>query len=164
MSHEDWDERIDAFYEGHVREGDPAGSEQRMAAFLAAQPDVTPSLAAFELAGVNDSTGNEPGAEKLYRQALALGLDEGRAARARIQLASTLRNLGRASEAVALLHHPAPADLEQARRVFLALALHSLGRPEEALREAIEAVVPTLPRYRRSVTAYARALTDEGGA
>ena len=47
-----------------------------------------------------------------------------------------------------------------AREVFLALAPHSAGRPEEALRTALEALVPTLPRYRRSVSAYAAALTD----
>jgi hypothetical protein len=44
--------------------------------------------------------------------------------------------------------------------VFLALALHSAGRHDEALRVAIEAVEPTLPRYHRSVRAYAAALTE----
>ena len=44
--------------------------------------------------------------------------------------------------------------------VFLALALHSAGRSAEALRVAIEAIEPGLPRYRRSVRAYAAALTD----
>ena len=45
--------------------------------------------------------------------------------------------------------------------LFLALALHSAGRPDEALRVAIEAVEPTLPRYHRSVKAYAAALTEQ---
>ena len=47
-----------------------------------------------------------------------------------------------------------------APRVFLALALHSAGRTDEALRVAVEALEPTLPRYHRSVRAYAAALTD----
>lgn len=160
MTLESWDARIDAFYAEHVREDDPAGSEARMAAFLKDQPDVTAALAAFELAGVNDSTGAEVAAEHLYRQARALGLDEHRDARARIQLASTLRNLGRSREAVALLSEPAPTELEAARLAFLALALHSEGRTDEALRCALEAAVPALPQYQRSVRAYAAALTE----
>jgi len=47
------------------------------------------------------------------------------------------------------------------REAFLALALHSAGRPDEALREAIEGIVPNLTRYQRSLAGYAAALTDE---
>ncbi len=54
--------------------------------------------------------------------------------------------------------HPALGD---APAVFLALALHSAGRPEEALRVAIETIEPGLPRYHRSVRAYAAALTAD---
>ncbi|MFG6403708.1 tetratricopeptide repeat protein [Microbacterium sp. P04] len=73
----------------------------------------------------------------------------------------SLRNLGRIEEAIAMLQnapeHPATGP---APRVFLALALHSAGRSDEALRVAIEAIEPTLPRYHRSVRAYAEALTE----
>lgn len=78
-----------------------------------------------------------------------------------VQHASTLRNLGRIDEAITMLEdapeHPATGA---APRVFLALALHSAGLHDEALRVAIEAVEPTLPRYRRSVRAYASDLTE----
>jgi len=78
-----------------------------------------------------------------------------------VQHASTLRNIGRVDEAIAMLRdapeHPATGA---APRVFLALALHSAGRADEALRVAIEALEPTLPRYHRSVKAYAAALTE----
>ncbi len=78
-----------------------------------------------------------------------------------IQHASTLRNLGRIDEAISMLRdaptHPATGD---ARAVFLALALHSAGRVDEALRVAIDALEPTLPAFRQSVRGYAAALTE----
>jgi tetratricopeptide (TPR) repeat protein len=118
------------------------------------------ALVAFELAGVHDSLGLEDEAVPLYREAISGGLDAGHAAQARIQLASTLRNLGRLDEALELLSVPAEGDMEPARKAFLALALHSAGRADEALREAIEGIIPTLPRYQRSLAGYAAALTE----
>ncbi|QHC56965.1 tetratricopeptide repeat protein [Rathayibacter tanaceti] len=127
---------------------------------LAARYPGTDGVAAFELGGALDSSGREAEAAAEYERALAAGLDDERRARLLIQYASTLRNLGRAEEAVALMSeadsHPA---VGAAREVFLALALHSAGRADDALRVALEALVPTLPRYQRSVRAYAAALT-----
>lgn len=123
-----------------------------------------PALGAFELGGAHDSAGHEAEADVQYRTATDAGLatvDGARAAQLVVQHASTLRNLGRIDEAVAMLGsaswHPLTGD---APRVFLALALHSAGRTDEALRVAVEALEPTLPRYHRSVRAYAAALTD----
>lgn len=122
------------------------------------------ALGAFELGGAFDSSGHEAEADVQYATATAAGLtdvDPVRAAQLVVQHASTLRNLDRVDEAITMLrgapHHPATGA---APRVFLALALHSAGRHDEALRVAIEAVEPTLPRYNRSVRAYAAALTD----
>jgi Tetratrico peptide repeat len=42
----------------------------------------------------------------------------------------------------------------------LALALHSAGRKDEALKVAIEAQIETLPRYQRSMRHYAAALIE----
>ncbi|WP_439690535.1 tetratricopeptide repeat protein [Curtobacterium sp. SP.BCp] len=141
---------------------DDEGLVARMTSLAAAAPH--PALAAFELGGAYDSTGREADADAQYAAATAAGLaevDPDRAARMVVQHASTLRNLGRVEEAIAMLRdapeHPATGA---APRVFLALALHSAGRVDEALRVAIEAVEPTLPRYHRSVRAYAAALTD----
>ena len=123
-----------------------------------------PALGAFELGGAFDSAGHEAEADVQYAAATAAGLadvDSVRAAQLVVQHASTLRNLDRVDEAITMLrdapHHPATGA---APRVFLALALHSAGRHDEALRVAIEAVEPMLPRYNRSVRAYAAALTD----
>ncbi|KQQ01570.1 MULTISPECIES: tetratricopeptide repeat protein [unclassified Rathayibacter] len=114
----------------------------------------------FELGGALDSAGHEAEAALEYERALAAGLDGERLARLIIQYASTLRTLGRAEESVALLTAASPHPaIGAAREVFLALALHSAGRSDEALRVALEALVPTLPRYQRSVAAYAADLT-----
>ena len=160
MDISEWDARIDAWYATELDESRSAESVASMRALLAAHPEAGP-LATFELAGVHDSLGLEEEAVALYRQALAEGLDESPAARARIQLASTLRNLGRLEEAIALLREPSGADADASRRAFLALALHSAGRHDEALREALEALIPTLPRYHRSLSGYAAELTDK---
>ena len=152
---------MDTFYREGFAEQDPAGTVAAMRGLLSTMgADDAGALVPFEMAGVHDSLGLDDDAVPLYREALAAGLDGSHAARARIQLASTLRILGRLDEALELLSVPAEGDLEPARKAFLALALHSAGRPDEALREAIEGVIPTLPRYQRSLAGYAAALTD----
>lgn len=124
-----------------------------------------PALGAFELGGAFDSSGHEAEAAGQYAAAADAGLatvDPERAAQMVVQYASTLRNLGRLDEAIAMLRDaPEHESTGSAPRVFLALALHSAGRHDEALRVAIEAIEPTLPRYNRSVRAYAAALTAD---
>ncbi|QHC66394.1 tetratricopeptide repeat protein [Rathayibacter sp. VKM Ac-2759] len=146
-----WQTAVDALW----AHDDPEHVLARMRE-LAAEFPGSDGSAHFELGGALDSAGHEAEAAEEYEQALAAGLDDERRARLSIQYASTLRNLGRAEEAVDLLTaappHPA---IGAAREVFLALALHSAGRPDDALRIALEALVPTLPRYQRSVSAYA---------
>jgi hypothetical protein len=110
---------------------------------------------------VQDATGHEDLAVPLYRRALELGLGGGRRRQAVIQLASSLRNLGRADESVAMLIDEAAADsdeLDDAVRAFLALSLVDLGREREAVSLALGALASHLPRYRRSVATYARLL------
>ena len=75
-----------------------------------------------------------------------------------IQLASSLRNVGRADESVALLTAELDADsdeLDDAVRAFLALALVDVGREREAVSHALTALAPHLPRYQRSLASYA---------
>ncbi|MGN7192487.1 tetratricopeptide repeat protein [Curtobacterium sp. MCBA15_004] len=156
-----WEAEVAALWDDAAVDGQERIA--RMHVLAAAAPH--PALGAFELGGAFDSGGQEAAAHEQYAAATAGGLDEvdpDRAARMVVQHASTLRNLGRVDEAIAMLRdapeHPATGA---APRVFLALALHSAGRGDEALRVAIEALVPTLPRYHRSVRAYAAALTGE---
>ena len=117
--------------------------------------------AAFELAGMYDSMGFEADAGREYERALSLGLDDARHAQLAVQYGSTLRNLGRFDEAIAVLEGaPMHESTGSAPRVVLALALHSAGRVDEALRVALEAQIDALPRYQRSMRAYAAALTE----
>ena len=127
--------------------------------------DAPPAVADFERASAWDSTGHPDEAVPLYRSALAAGLTGIRRRRATIQLASSLRNLGAPDEAVALLSaelsapvEGSAAELDDAVRAFLALALVDVGRPREAAALALKALAPHLPRYQRSLGAYARAL------
>ena len=158
MDTNEWDVNIDAWYEANADESRPAASVAAMRELLSGHPNAG-ALASFELASIHDSMGFTTEAVPLYRQSLTEGLDADHAARARIQLASTLRNLGQFDEAIALLREPSGTDLDASRRAFLALALHSAGRHDEAVREALEALIPSLPRYRRSLSGYAAELT-----
>jgi Flp pilus assembly protein TadD len=117
----------------------------------------------FERACVQDSTGRSDLAVPLYRQALETGLTGERRRRAVIQMASSLRNLGRVDESVVLLTAELESGsdhLDDAVRAFLALALVDVGRGREAVAHALTALAPHLPRYQRSVANYARLLVD----
>lgn len=99
----------------------------------------------------------------LYRQALEHGLEGGRRRQAIIQMASSLRNIGRPEESVALLTAEIDAgsdELDGAVLAFLALALADTGREREGISAALAALAPHLPRYQRSVATYARLLVE----
>jgi len=161
MHADEWEKQVAALWTDATI--DDEDRIDRMTALAAHAPH--PALGAFELGGALDSGGREADAHECYAAATAAGLDQvdaARAARLVVQHASTLRNLGRIDEAIAMLRAaPAHPSTGAAPAVFLALALHSAGRSDEALRVAIEAVEPTLPTYNRSVRAYAAALTGE---
>jgi hypothetical protein len=120
------------------------------------------AIGLFERASAQDSTGRPDIAVPLYRAALAAGLTGLRRRRATIQMASSLRNLGNAEGAAALLaaELDEPADeLDGAVRAFLALALVDLGREREAVAVSLTALSQYLPRYSRSLARYAVQLT-----
>lgn len=159
----EWQSRVDAVWADAALNN--AEVIDRIDELAAEWPD-DDALALFERAGARDSAGLEAQAEPLYRRALKLGLPESARAQATIQLASTLRNLGRIDEAIALLRDELAAapesELAGAATAFLALALASRGDTLEATQLALLALVPHLPRYQRSVRAYAMELTAGG--
>ena len=125
---------------------------------IVAQRLESDAAAQFELASAYDFADREADAEPLYRSALAARLDADRRPRAVIQLASTIRNLGRPSESVELLEHElASGDEERTATLtaFLALALVDAGRPNEAVSRLLLALVPQIPEYSRAITFYA---------
>ena len=89
---------------------------------------------AYELrAARQDAAGHEDLAVPLYEQALAAGLREPHRHRAQVQLASSLRNLGRFDEAVAVIDDVAarhPDSLGVA--AFRALVRHDAGDADES--------------------------------
>ncbi|WP_405217070.1 tetratricopeptide repeat protein [Agrococcus sp. Ld7] len=136
---------------------------ERMALLAPSAPH--PALGLFELASAHDGAGLESEAAALYEQAAAEGLaeiDPDLDAHRQIQHASTLRNLGRVDEALTMLREaPEHPEVGAARDAFIALTLHDAGRHAEALRVALEALVPTMPMYRRALSGYAVMLTEE---
>ncbi|MFE5730448.1 tetratricopeptide repeat protein [Streptomyces sp. NPDC056528] len=163
---QDWERRIAALWE-RIDDHEPADFRARVAELAAERPDGD-AAALFEQGAAHDSTGLPEEAVALYRRALDLGLTGLRRRRAVIQLASSLRNLGRPDLAVELLtvERDLPADrldadekgLAGAVDAFLALALADTGRDREAASLALGALAPLLPRYNRSLAHYARAL------
>ncbi|WP_394215287.1 tetratricopeptide repeat protein [Brachybacterium vulturis] len=160
---EQWEASVAGLWEcadSYTREGGVAAMRELAGACPAAD-----GRAAFELAGMYDSMGFEAEAGAEYERALELGLDESRHAQLAVQYGSTLRNLGRLEESIAVLQAaPTHESTGAAPRIVLALALHSAGRKDDALRVAIEAQLEALPRYQRSMRNYAAALTDPAGS
>lgn len=163
MTTDDWEARVSAVW----ATASDLSDDEVLAAIddLVAEKGDADAAAVFEAASVRDYLGLEPEAEPLYRRALELGLDEVRLPQAVIQLASTLRNLGEADEAVDLLTdwlaENDDHELSDAAAAFLALALASAGRTTEALTVALDTLAPHLTQYGRSVAAYAEGLSTD---
>ncbi|MDF2491564.1 MAG: hypothetical protein K0Q58_142 [Microbacterium sp.] len=159
MDEDDWNRRVEQVWADAT-----LTDEQRIAeiARLAAERPDGDGRALFERAGSFDSAGRETEAEPLYRAALDAGLDDEHRPQAVIQLASTLRNLGRIAESIDLLraqYEDRGRDgMRDATAAFYALALSSAGEHRRALTVALDALAPHLPRYTRSVTGYAAEL------
>ncbi|MFJ9741424.1 tetratricopeptide repeat protein [Streptomyces sp. NPDC101166] len=166
MNHDDraWHDRVDAAWATFDTYGEQDAADFRAVidALVAELPADSPA-GLFERACAWDSTGHSDRAVPLYREALAGGLDGYRGRRAKIQLSSSLRNVGQPEEGVKLLtpELDAPSDeLDDAVRATLALCLSSLGRDREGLALVLESLAAHLPRYQRSMANYARALTE----
>lgn len=121
---------------------------------------VDDARSAYERASLHDALGEEEEAIPHYRDALDRGLAAPHRTQALIQLASSLRNVGRASESIAVLRGiPDEDPLADSARAFLALALHDDDKPTPALRVALRILAPHLPQYTRAVGAYAEELS-----
>src|SRR5262245_32713436 len=133
---------------------------------LDAHPD--DAEAWYQLGSAHDAAGREAEAVGPYEQALELGLSADLELATRIQFASTLRNLDRADEAVAILHAALEARPgHRAARMFLALALLDAGQPREAVHDLLDLLLtdPGPPEaYARSLRWYADDLVGRASA
>ncbi|MDT3317116.1 tetratricopeptide repeat protein [Microbacterium sp. KSW4-11] len=149
-----WERRIEAIWEG-ADDGKPEALRSAMADALADRPE-DDARCLFERASVEDFLGEEAAAIPLYRRALDAGLRPPLRSQAIIQLASSLRNVGDASGAMAALKGIDPADpLSAAAAGFEALALYDDDKPARALRTALGALADEVPLYGRALRAYA---------
>ncbi len=159
---DDWEQRL-ALHWADFGQMDGQAFVDVLDTLAAELPEGDP-IGLFERASAQDSLGNEANAEPMYRQALAGGLFGIRRRRATIQLASTLRNLGKVDESIVLLEAERlmPSDeLDDAVVAFLALSLVDGGRAREAAGIALGRLARHLPRYNRSLKTYAEALMVE---
>ncbi|MDT0157472.1 tetratricopeptide repeat protein [Microbacterium sp. ARD32] len=161
---DDWQRRVDAVWQdGGLDDDARVDPIDELAGELGREHPI----ALFECAGARDSAGRELEAEPLYRAALEAGLDPVRRTRAVIQLASTIRNLGKIDEALDLLGDEYVAtrggEMADEAAAFYALALASSGDAMRAASIALGALAPHLTRYTRSVTGYAAELVNPRG-
>jgi tetratricopeptide (TPR) repeat protein len=118
----------------------------------------------YELGGAHDSAGRADQAVPHYERALALGLREELVPGALLQLDSTLRNLDRNDEAIALFDDAVARFPDHvALRLFRAFALATAGRDREALVDVLDLArtridAPEVDRYRGSLERYTRDL------
>jgi predicted Zn-dependent protease len=129
-------------------------------ALVAARPD-NPE-AQIEAAYAHDTAGLERAAIAHYEAAHRLGVPASERRNFTVGFGSTLRNVGRADDAVAVLGQAIADDPDFAPfHAFLALALHSAGHPRAALAAmlgcALEVARPdAFDRYERSLNEYHR--------
>ncbi len=123
--------------------------------------------AQIEAAYANDTAGRERLAIRHYEEAYRLGVPASEKRNFLVGFGSTLRNVGRADESVAVLAQAVVDDpTYMPFHAFLSLALFSAGHPKEALAAmlgcALESARPgAFDRYERSLGEYHRELLGE---
>lgn len=132
--------------------------------------------ARIEAAFALDRAGDEAAAARHYDAAWQLGVPADRRRRFVVGYSSTLRNVGRAEEAVVILTEEVARDPDYPPfAAFLALALHSSGHPGAALAAMLGCVLEVAERskldtggaghpldgYQRALGEYYCELVDE---
>ncbi len=122
--------------------------------------------AQIEAAYACDRAGSEREAIVYYERAWSLGVPEQEREDFVVGFGSTLRNVGRADEAVVYLGEAVEAHPENAAlRAFLSLALFSAGHPRLAMATMLETALSASRRgafrgYERALASYQSELID----
>lgn len=154
-----WADQIEVFWKS--AEGKSATALHDELEQLLAQRPADDAAVLFQRASLHDYLGEEAAAVGPYREAIAKGLNSTQLDEARIQLASTLRNLGEAHEAVELLRMiEESSHVYRDAQAFLALALYDTAEQAQALRLALQTLAPTLDLYGGAVREYADLLVS----
>jgi tetratricopeptide (TPR) repeat protein len=159
MMMSEWENRIAAFWQS----ADDSKVDETLAEMqrLVEELEPTNPLGLFEWASVHDFLGLEPEAIPIYKQALHSGLDGLKREKALIQLASSLRIVGKPAEAVALLESATfSAETEGAAKAFLALAHWDAGNTSKAMSLALLEFYPSGGLYESSIKFYATDLIE----
>jgi tetratricopeptide (TPR) repeat protein len=150
----EWEVHVAAFW----RSADESKVDETLAAMKRLVDELDPSdpLGLFEWASVHDFLGLETEAIPIYQQALDSGLGGLTREKALIQLASSLRNVGKPDEAAAILESTTfSAQTAAAAKAFLSLARLDSGNAQEALSLALLEFYPAGGLYERSIKFYA---------
>lgn len=141
------DEKLDAALDEIFAARDRAHMAPTIAAFTRLlQQHPGDAAVLYEVGGAYDTDGQEAVAAGYYRQAMEAGLQGERLRRCYLQYGSTLRNLGRFEESLALFDDGIRLFPESDSLVlFRALTLHAAGRPSAALGSVLALVAD---RYR----------------
>ncbi|WP_434315576.1 tetratricopeptide repeat protein [Leifsonia sp. P73] len=133
-------------------------------AVLAEHPDDAHVL--YEVGGSYDTAGEEQTAAFYYERALEAGLEGDTRRKCLLQYGSTLRNLERFDESLAVLDRAREAFPEsESVRVWHALSLHAAGRSDGAVAELMELAAdrirtPDLLRYEAGLRGNAEYLRE----
>ena len=120
----------------------------------------------YEVGGAYDTAGEEETAAGYYERALEAGLDGDTLRRCLLQYGSTLRNLDRFDESLAVLDRALTLFPEsESVRVWHALSLHAAGRSDAAVAELMEVAAdgirtPDLQRYEAAIRGNAAYLRE----
>jgi len=120
----------------------------------------------YEVGGAYDTAGEEETAAGYYERALEAGLDGDTLRRCLLQYGSTLRNLDRFDESLAVLDRALTLFPEsESVRVWHALSLHAAGRSDAAVAELMEVAAdgirtPDLQRYEAAIRGNASYLRE----
>lgn len=120
----------------------------------------------YEVGGAYDTAGDEQTAVGFYERAIVAGLEGDLDRRCAVQYGSTLRNLGRYAESLAVFaaareRHPGSPSLA----AFEALTLHASGDADGAVAGLLDVIAdyvdsPDLERYTAALRGNAQYLRD----